>query len=116
MRRKRANTNSMWLRNVSAKVNDGPEKESELEIVDGRYFIIHYVGPGIPLYIATIDCVLLEDDQIDLISIMFRGHDVVQLRFGSANTKMEFVEAAFHSRQEDSGNSSLSPSPSPPEN
>lgn len=114
LRRKRANTSTMWVQNESAKIDNGLEMKCELEVPNRKYFIIHYVDPTqYPLYIAIVEYVLIDEEtEIDLIHIMFKGESILQLRFPSTESKVQFIESAFHPREKDSGRFSLSPTPS----
>lgn len=104
----------MWLQNISAKIDNGLEMDCELEVPNGSYFVVRYIDRRqYSLLIDIVDCVLIDENEIDLIQIMFRGESTLQLRFPSAESKVQFIESAFHPREEDSGNSSLSPTPSP---
>ncbi|KAK9710169.1 hypothetical protein QE152_g26149 [Popillia japonica] len=99
MLRRRTNTSKMWFKNVTAKMNN-----------DDNRHVSHTC--------YTVDCVLLEENQVDLIHIMYRGATIIQLRFAGPDAKKQFLEEGFRNRNEDSGNSSpvsnQSSTPSPP--
>lgn len=71
--------NEMCVENASARIDEGTANDCELEVHNGKYFIIHYINPKqYPLYIAVVECVLLDKEMgVDVVQILFMGVSIL---------------------------------------